>query len=155
MWRATNDVDLVIDLREDQVSDFVQEFQHDFYVAEERRSFHLIHLGSFYSFYKFDLFPLEPDQFQRQQFSRRRYESAAVFGETKIEFAVATAEDVVLSKLRWYRDGGEVSEQQWNDILGVLAQQRGKLDLAYLREWAPVAGVADLLEKALVERHSE
>lgn len=33
---------------------------------------------------------------------------------------VATAEDTILSKLAWYRLGGEVSDRQWNDILGIL-----------------------------------
>jgi hypothetical protein len=36
-----------------------------------------------------------------------------------MEFAVATAEDVIFSKLRWYRLGGEGSGQQGNDVLGV------------------------------------
>lgn len=79
----------------------------------------------------------------------------AVFGQNLIEFAVTTAEDVILSKLAWYRSGGEVSEQQWNDILGIVAQRRDKLDIEYLREWAPHACVADLLEKALGERHGD
>jgi len=45
--------------------------------------------------------------------------------------------------------GGEVSEQQWRDILGVIRVQHGKLDLAYLSHWAMELGVADLLEDAL------
>ena len=70
-----------------------------------------------------------------------------------MEFAVATAEDVVLSKLRWYRLGGETSEQQWNDVLGVISVQRDRLDLAYLRDWAQYLKVDDLLEQVLAERH--
>ncbi|MDP1829108.1 MAG: hypothetical protein Q8L48_37945 [Archangium sp.] len=33
---------------------------------------------------------------------------------------VASACDVLLSKLRWYRLGGEISDQQWKDVLGTL-----------------------------------
>lgn len=79
----------------------------------------------------------------------------AVFGQNLIEFAVTTAEDVILSKLAWYRSGGEVSEQHWNDILGIVAQRRDKLDIDYLRLWAPHAGVADLLDKVLGESHGD
>ena len=41
-------------------------------------------------------------------------------------------EDVILSKPDWCRRGGEVSETQWNDVLGVIAVQRERLDLDYL-----------------------
>jgi hypothetical protein len=55
---------------------------------------------------------------------------------------------VVLFKLRWYRLGDEVSDQQWNDVLGVLRVQAGKLDEGYLDQWAAEEGVADLLVRA-------
>ncbi len=157
VWRATNDIDLVADISREQAGHFVAEFQGDFYVAAEiadalthGRSFNLIHLSSFF---KFDVFPLQQDKLHRVQFARRAYESAAVFRASEIEFAVASAEDVILSKLAWYREGGNVSEQQWNDVLGVIAQRRGKLDLGYLRQWAPAADVAGLLDEALAEEH--
>jgi hypothetical protein len=47
--------------------------------------------------------------------------------------------------------GGGVSDRQWQDILGVLKVQRGKLDLDYLRRMAVEMSIADLLEKALAE----
>ena len=36
----------------------------------------------------------------------------------------ATAEDTVLRKLEWFRRGGEVSERQWWDVVGVLKVTR-------------------------------
>jgi hypothetical protein len=36
-------------------------------------------------------------------------------------------------------------------VLGVLAVQRDRLDLAYLRRWADALEVADLLERALAK----
>jgi len=63
----------------------------------------------------------------------------------------ASAEDVILAKLEWYRRGGEVSDRQWWDIQGVLDVQGEQLDQGYLREWADQLGVADLLNKALIE----
>ena len=45
--------------------------------------------------------------------------------------------------------GGEVSDRQWRDILGVLKTRAGELDLDYLRKWARELNVTDLLEHAL------
>jgi hypothetical protein len=49
------------------------------------------------------------------------------------------------------RAGGEVSERQWQDILGVLKVQGGQLDLEYMRRWSSDLGVAGLLERSLSE----
>jgi hypothetical protein len=67
-----------------------------------------------------------------------------------IAFAyIATAEDTILSKLEWFRAGGEVSENQWKDVLGILKVQGDSLDMVYLRQWARELRVEDLLERAL------
>ena len=39
------------------------------------------------------------------------------------EFYLASPEDIILNNLEWYRQGGEVSERQWTDVLGVLKVQ--------------------------------
>lgn len=61
------------------------------------------------------------------------------------ELEIAAAEDAVLSKLAGYSDGGETSEHQWGDLLGVLKVQSESLDHAYLKQWAETLGLADLL----------
>jgi len=153
--RTTFDVDLVVSLRLDQVDDFVAGLKPGFYADPEAirdalkrgRSFNLIHVDSVF---KFDFFPLSADEFSQTQFRRRQFRETR-FGDTPIECAFATAEDIVLSKLIWYRSGRETSEQQWNDLRGILRTQKGRLDLEYLNVWAPRLGVADLLERLLHE----
>jgi hypothetical protein len=63
----------------------------------------------------------------------------------------ASPEDTVLAKLEWYRLGGEVSERQWRDVLGVLRARGSQLDLEYMRKWAGELHVGDLLERGLQE----
>jgi hypothetical protein len=55
----------------------------------------------------------------------------------------------LLAKLKWFRDGGEISDRQWSDISGLVYMQTGKLDLEYLNHWALQLGVEDLLARAL------
>lgn len=63
-------------------------------------------------------------------------------------FKVATAEDILLRKLEWYRDGGEVSDRQWADVLGIIRLRERDLDRAYLEHWAVRLGIDDLLARA-------
>jgi hypothetical protein len=57
-------------------------------------------------------------------------------------------EDTVLAKLEWFRLGGETSERQWWDIVGVL-KVTADVDRGYLERWAAALGVTDLLMRAL------
>lgn len=155
--RMTRDVDIVALVLPEHVDLLVAELQSEFNVDAGQirealrfeRSFNLIHLQSAF---KFDVFPVGSDRYQRAQFDRRRPETTTLFGPDPIEVSVNSPEDVILSKLQWYRQGGCVSEQQWNDVLGVIAVQNERLDLDYLQQWAKYLRISDLLRQALAER---
>jgi len=155
--RQTNDIDIVADINPAIVADLVRELSRSFYAdgqeiesaIESGRSFN-IHLKSIA---KFDIFPVGRSSFTRSELSRRIYTQAPVPGLEIIEFPVASAKDTILSKLVWFRKGPEISERQWEDILGVLSAQSGRLDLAYMKKWAAEVGVGDLLVKALAARN--
>jgi hypothetical protein len=108
----------------------------------------LIHLATAW---KFNLFPLGKDEYSRTGFGRRAFREIQPDGAEKVECAVASGEDTVLRKLEWYRAGGESSERQWNDLLGVCRTLGGRLDVAYLRRWSSHLNVEDLLERLPVE----
>ena len=57
----------------------------------------------------------------------------------------------MLHKLLWYRDGGEVSDRQWQDVVGVLRVKGEHLDMVYLEKWASELRVRDLLDRATDE----
>jgi len=95
--------------------------------------------------FKLDFFVLGDGAFDREEF-RRRVPMSIESGHPALYFK--TPEDTILRKLLWFRDGGGTSEQQWRDVLGVIALQRGSLDDAYLDDWAGRLGIADLLNRA-------
>ena len=55
----------------------------------------------------------------------------------------------MIAKLEWYRLGGEDSDRQWADVLGVLRLNVGQLDMQLLQESAQEVGVTDLLQRAV------
>lgn len=55
------------------------------------------------------------------------------------------AEDSILSKLEWIRQGG--SSRQMEDAGNVVDMQGAALDWAYMERWAKEIGVSDLLEQ--------
>ncbi len=150
--RTTLDTDIIAELRAEHIHPLVTSLQPAYYIDENavreavrrRSSFNLIHQETMF---KVDIFVSPGRPFDKAQFLRRVAITPAPDQEETIY--TASPEDTILSKLEWYRQGGEVSERQWRDVLGILAVQADRLDFAYLRKWAANLGVADLLEKAI------
>lgn len=152
--RQTNDIDIVVDFENADLKEFCRLLQTSFYVDADKaedsfergRSFNAIHRATIL---KFDFFPCAKTPFARKQLERRHHRHSSMPGLEHLEFAVCTAEDSVLSKLSWYREGGQSSSQQWNDILAILQVQYKVLDYTYLRQWASRLELTELLEKAI------
>lgn len=154
MVRTTQDSDIVAQMRLEHLQPFVSALQDEFYIDDEmiaeaiqrHSSFNIIHRETMF---KVDVFIPRPRPFLQSQLARAQRQTF-IF-ENKVSAKFASPEDTILSKLEWYRLGGEVSERQWRDILGVLKTRAGELDLDYLRQWGADLKVSDLLERALKE----
>jgi len=147
--RSTIDIDIVAAIEDRHVSALVTALVGEFYVDAEamrravrdRASTNLIHQDTSI---KVDLFVAGGTPLDALQLSRRM--PVQVGGRV---IYVHPPEDILLQKLRWYRKGGEVSDRQWRDILGIVRVQDSRLDRDYLAQHAPSLGVSDLLERAL------
>jgi hypothetical protein len=148
--RATLDIDVLVEVNRAQIGLLANELGGEWYLDVEfagnalanRRAFNVIHMPSGF---KFDLFPAHTS-FHRDELERATARNLKIDNAT-VHCLVATAEDMILAKLSWYRDGGEKSSRQWDDVVGILATAKNP-DWAHLRLWANDLSVQDLLERA-------
>jgi hypothetical protein len=156
--RTSIDADVIAELRREHLPAFLERLRGAYYIDEDRartavdgrRSFNVIHLGTMF---KVDLFVAKGRPFDRQALERARPDVLDDRPGTPT-FQVASAEDTVLAKLEWFRTGGEVSDRQWADVVGMLRANRATVDHDHLERWAPALGVADLLQRARAEVES-
>jgi hypothetical protein len=148
--RSTVDIDFVIAIDESHVRSLVASLSEEFYVDEEsvrraireRGNTNLIHQPTQL---KVDLFVAGGTPLDHQQLQRRQ----RVAVDPGRHIYVHPPEDILLQKLRWYRLGGETSDRQWRDILGIVRTQRSRLDRQYLQANAETLEVSTLLARAL------
>lgn len=151
--RSTVDVDLAIRLDSGQGAALLERATAEFYVPidaaqaaiQTRSSFNLIDTDNGL---KVDLFVLGDGLLDRMQIARRV--EVTVPGAVK-GIWVTSPEDQVLRKLDWYRLGGAISDRQWRDVVGILRNRAGDIDLEYLTNTAREVGLADLLADALTQ----
>lgn len=152
--RATRDADIVAAIAERHADILAEALKDDFYAdvsmikdaIKHQSSFNLIHLDSMF---KIDVYVLKPDEFSIEEFKRRQ--KMIIIPSPETTAYIATSEDTILSKLEWYKKGGEVSDRQWSDVLGVMKVQAERLDMDYLQHWANKLNITNLLKKALHE----
>ena len=146
--RMTLDMDVVVDIRTEQVKQFVSAFGPEYYVNSEsileaiknQSQFNIIQseLGV-----KVDFYVKQSDSFSQQAFGRKRSEA---FSKEKTAM-FTTPEDIILKKMEWYKMGE--SQKHLDDIKGILRISRDKLDLQYISQWALKIGVQDIWQQLI------
>lgn len=145
--RMTRDIDLVVVYTPEDANRIVALFERDCYIdagsvrdaAVRRSMFNIVHNEMII---KTDFIVRKEGPFRELEFERRRVVDMEGF-----PVAVATPEDLILSKLHWARDSE--SELQQRDVRK-LVESVADLDWPYLRKWAGELGVEHLLDR--VER---
>ena len=156
--RSTQDVDVVAELYGKHIESVVAMLSPDFYVDADmirdalakQAAFNVVHLATMF---KADIFPFANEPWMESEMTRGRLETLGTdSGPVTIRFA--SPEDTLLHKLVWFRMGGETSDRQWGDILGIVKVQGDRLDQTYLEHWAKTLDVVNLLERARVNAKS-
>lgn len=148
--RMTHDADLVVEITGEKVAELTRLLAPHFYAPQfviedavrKHGQFNLIHLDCAF---KVDLWLLKGAPYDAVSFQRRLL--GVMFDR---EVWISSPEDVILSKLLWYR-AAPVLERQFQDVLEVYEIQEPYLEQEYLDQWAQMLGIADLLERVKQE----
>lgn len=147
----TLDIDIVIDLHSNQIESLCRAFPPpDFYVSEiaareavnRRRQFNVLYPSTAV---KIDFMIARNDEWGRMQLTRARTR----LYDRDIKLQVCSPEDVIISKMRYYKEGK--SPKHLRDIAGVLDLQKDSLDRDYIRKWADSLKLQEIWEQILVE----
>ena len=146
--RMTHDIDIVADLREEHIDKLIAQLPvPDFYVSRDaalaavkhRSQFNVIHPETGH---KID-FMIPPDTAWGHEQLQRRAPLEMLPG---VIVSTASPEDVIISKLLYYREGG--SEKHLRDIAGMLTS--GEIvDRRYIADWAQKLGVSEVWQVVL------
>ncbi|HEY2725701.1 MAG TPA: hypothetical protein VGI61_00895, partial [Parafilimonas sp.] len=129
--RATHDVDIVVNIQPPSIAELINVFLPPrFYLSEESIREAIIHRTMFNLIDttegdKIDFWMLTNEPFDRSRFERKYEED--IFG---FPMKISTAEDTILSKLKWVKLSGG-SEKQFTDALRVYELQYTNLDFNY------------------------
>lgn len=154
--RSTRDVDLAIQVTVKEQMDALAHLMGEDYILFPRDWTQLLEtldpfpcgeISHVEGGWRCALFLVRSDPYVDSQFERAR--NVEMLPESYIR--VASPEDVVLFKLRWFELGGRVSDRQWTDIQEVLEVQDDLFDVGYLDHWLRHFGVEELWEAARAE----
>lgn len=145
--RLTNDIDIIANLNESQVSALCRAFpQPDFYVSEEaaldavrtRFQFNILHSSGL----KADVIVPADTEYERTTAARVR----RLADEMNFEAWFIAPEDVILNKLLFYQMGE--SDKHLRDITGVLRTTEA-VDRQYITDWSHRLGVHEIWQAVL------
>lgn len=149
--RMTRDIDMVIELEQGDIDEFVGLFEGDFYVDREMVTKEVSRQGMFNLIHnqyviKIDFIIKRSSPYQQAAFSRRTH----VLIEQSPMWFVA-AEDLVISKLIWAKDSH--SEMQLKDVANLIGTVNS-LDMEYIGDWIRELGLEQIYKEANDVRHA-
>jgi hypothetical protein len=148
--RFTTDIDVVAELTESDLPALMRAFPADQYYLSEPAARAAIRSGG-----QFNI--IQPDSGLKVDvmvpadtpFNRSRLARAVRVRPGEYEASFASAEDVILKKMEYFREGG--SDKHLRDIAGVLKVSGERVDMGYVAEWAGRLGLEEIW-RAVLER---
>lgn len=148
--RTTQDIDVVIAPTLGSLQKLLKQFPEEKYYVRRDAALQaygaetLFNVVDFTTGWKIDFIIRKSREYSVQEFARRQ--EAELLGT---RLYVASAEDVVLSKLEWAKQSE--SERQIRDVAGILRTKGDTLDSEYVHRWVQALTVGEQWAKALGE----
>ena len=151
--RSTRDLDLVVEVKPNQIDLLVKTLEASGYYCPagavenlQRGLGNMLNITHTETIANADIYIKDNSPYSISQMNRK----ILIDVEEIPVFWIASAEDIILQKLRWGK--GSKSEKQWRDVLGIIKLQSKNLDYGYLTEWAEnldlVADLSEVLTQA-------
>jgi hypothetical protein len=143
--RATKDADIAVQLKPDSIAELCKRLDQRFRLEPQMTfesvtatSRHVIHVKG--SSFKIELFCVGDEPHDRERFARRR-----TVRQWNRDVYVPTAEDVLITKVRWAHHAGRTKDT--DDARNLVAVQSGALDWDYIHRWCDEHGTRPLLDQ--------
>lgn len=135
--RMTVDIDIVIELYEENLSNFLNIFGENYYLNKETvlietKKHGMFNVIDFETGFKIDFIIRKESDYRKHEFLRRRKVEIANF-----EVWIVSAEDLVISKIEWIQQ--LQSDKQITDIKNLLAYP--EIDKVYIKDWCNKIGL--------------
>ena len=145
--RTTHDIDLKILIQNEDIDKIYNAYSEDFYIDRDMIKQAIMHENMFNIIHnetqtKIDFWLIRNDEFDKVRFARKLkiiIQGLPVF--------ISTAEDLVIIKLRWYKESG--SEKHVEDVKGIFEIQGKKLDMKYINKWVGHFSLSNTLAEIL------
>jgi hypothetical protein len=128
--RMTRDIDIVLELTEERVNEFLTLFNDSYYnkstIIDETRKNGIFNIIDHRSGFKIDFILRKNTEYYKLAFSKRQR-----IKELNTEFWVIRLEDLIIAKIIWIQQ--LQSENQMRDIQNLLLSP--EKDIIYIKEW--------------------
>lgn len=144
--RLTNDIDIVADIKLEQIAFLERYFPHDEFYFDRNMAINAINNKSQFNIIhpaaglKVDIILYKDTEFDRTRFTRSKRIQPAE--EYRADFAAP--EDVIIKKMEYYKEGG--SDKYLRDITGILKVSGRDVDREYIITWAKKLGLMKIWE---------
>ncbi len=146
--RSTLDIDIVLDIKKDDIKKLVNAFQKEnFYIDEETVEMALNKKVSFNAIDRETNTTIDCYLVGNNEYEAARFKRKIVKHIVGVKVNVISPEDLILIKLQWYKNSG--STRHLEDAESIL--KITEVDLKYIKEWAKKQETMEIFDKFLIK----